>query len=52
MNNKSGTTCAHIPCKCEVKPGQKYCSDACRDAGGSEVEIACQCNHAACPLTL
>jgi hypothetical protein len=23
----------------------------CRDAGSSDVEIACQCDHPACPLT-
>jgi hypothetical protein len=46
------TKCAHIPCTCEVAPGQKYCSEACKNAGSEEVEIACQCDHPACPLTL
>lgn len=51
MENQNKLRCAHIPCTCEVKPGEKYCGDACRDAGKEEVEIACQCNHRACPLT-
>lgn len=44
-------TCAHIPCTCEVGPGEKYCSDSCRDAGSEEVEIACECGHSTCSLT-
>jgi len=43
--------CAHIPCRCEVTNGDKYCGQACRDAGSEEVEIACDCSHPACPLT-
>ena len=42
--------CAHIPCLCAVPEGQEYCGDACRDAGGEEVEIACSCDHPPCPL--
>jgi hypothetical protein len=34
-----------------VPDGQEYCGDACRDAGSEYVEIACQCDHLACPLT-
>lgn len=44
--------CAHIPCTCEVAPEQKYCSEVCKNAGSEDVEIACQCDHPACPLTL
>jgi hypothetical protein len=44
--------CAHIPCLCTVKPGETYCSEECKDAGSGEVEIACQCDHEACPLTV
>src|SRR5580700_9426187 len=51
MDNQSKTKCAHIPCACEVPPSQEYCSEACRNAGSEDVEIACQCDHAACPLT-
>jgi hypothetical protein len=42
--------CAHIPCTCVVAPGQKYCSEACREAGSEEVEIACECGHEDCSL--
>lgn len=52
MANQKTTKCAHIPCLCDVPVGEEYCGDACRDAGGEDVEIACQCNHPACPLTL
>lgn len=43
--------CAHIPCLCNVADGEEYCGETCRDAGHEDVEISCQCNHAACPLT-
>jgi hypothetical protein len=52
MANQEKAKCAHIPCNCEVPLGQKYCGDACRGAGSEEVEVACQCDHAACPLTV
>jgi hypothetical protein len=52
MSKNKTTKCAHIPCSCDVEPGQEYCGDACRDAGSEDVEIACQCSHDACPLTL
>jgi hypothetical protein len=52
MANQEKTTCAHIPCMCEVASGEKYCSEACRNAGSKDVEIACQCDHPTCPLTL
>jgi hypothetical protein len=43
--------CAHIPCRCVVPPGEKYCGESCEDAGSSDVEIACECGHASCPLS-
>jgi hypothetical protein len=52
MTVEEKAECAHIPCTCEVAPGQKYCSEVCKNAGSEEVEIACQCDHPACPLTL
>jgi hypothetical protein len=52
MENRAKSKCAHIPCSCEVVPGQKYCSEPCQDAGSDEVEIACQCEHTACLVTL
>lgn len=44
--------CAHLPCRCLAQAGDEYCSQACQDAGSSEVEIACQCDHGICPLTV
>jgi hypothetical protein len=52
MVNQEKTKCAHMPCLCDVARGQEYCSEACRDAGSEDVEIACQCGHASCPLTV
>jgi hypothetical protein len=51
MANQKTKLCAHMPCLCVVPDGEEYCGDACRDAGSEDVEIACQCNHPACPLT-
>jgi hypothetical protein len=42
MVNQEKAKCARIPCLCDVALGQEYCSEACRDAGSEEVEIACQ----------
>jgi hypothetical protein len=50
MTEKIDEKCAHIPCLCHVTDGQEYCSEACRDAGSDNVEIARQCDHAQCPL--
>jgi hypothetical protein len=52
MANKNGKKCAHIPCLCDVPDGEEYCGIFCRDAGSEDVEIACQCDHPACPLTI
>ncbi len=49
--NGKQNKCAHLPCKCEVAPGHEFCGEACREAGNEDVEIACQCGHAPCPLT-
>jgi hypothetical protein len=51
MGNQKTKKCAHIPCLCDVRNGEQYCGEACRDAGSEDVEIACQCDHPACPLT-
>jgi hypothetical protein len=51
MVNQKIKKCAHMPCLCDVSDGQEYCGEACRDAGSEDVEIACQCDHPACPLT-
>ncbi len=52
MTTTAETKCAHLPCKCAPAPGDKYCGQVCKEAGSSEVEIACQCDHGACPLTV
>ena len=52
MENQEKTKCAHIPCLCDAAPGQEYRGEACREAGSEEVEIACQCDHTGCPLTV
>jgi hypothetical protein len=52
MTTNEQSKCAHLPCKCKVQPGNKYCGHACKEAGSEEVEIACQCDHGACPLTV
>jgi hypothetical protein len=51
MANQRTRKCAHIPCLCDVQNGQEYCGESCRDAGSEDVEIACQCDHPACPIT-
>jgi hypothetical protein len=38
--------CAHVPCTCQAS--EKYCSQACEDAGSDETEIACLCGHPGC----
>lgn len=52
MNTNEQSKCAHLPCRCAALAGDKYCGAACKDAGANEVEIACQCDHATCPLTV
>jgi hypothetical protein len=51
MANQKSKKCAHIPCLCDVRNGEEYCGEACRDARSEHVDIACQCDHPACPLT-
>ena len=47
------TKSAHTYLACAMyHRGKEYCGDSCRDAGSDDVEIACQCDHAACPLTI
>jgi hypothetical protein len=50
MAKQNKGKCAHIPCLCDVADGEEYCGQICRDAGSEDVEIACQCDHLACPL--
>ena len=52
MTTLEKTKCGHLPSQCPVQSGEKYCGQACKDAGSKEVEIACQCDHGPCPLTV
>ena len=52
MANRATKKCAHIPCLCDVTNGEEYCGDLCHYADSDELEIACQCDHLACPLTI
>jgi hypothetical protein len=52
MMTTAPTKCAHLPCKCTTPSGEKYCGQVCKEAGSNEVEIACQCDHGPCPLTV
>ena len=51
MANQKTKMCAHIPCLCVVPDEEEYCGEGCRDAGSEDLEIACQCDHPACPFT-
>jgi hypothetical protein len=42
MTTNQKNQCAHRPCRCLVQSGDKYCGQACKEAGSNEVEIACQ----------
>jgi hypothetical protein len=46
MTQEDGEKCAHVPCTCTAN--DKYCSQACKDAGSEETEIACQSGHSDC----
>lgn len=49
--NQETNMCAHIACFCSAPIGEEYCSDSCREAGSDGVEVACECDHPACPVT-
>lgn len=52
MTTNERNKCAHVPCQCLAQVGGKYCGQSCKEAGSEEVEIACQCDHGTCPLTV
>jgi len=52
MTTSEKRKCAHLPCRCLVQSSDKYCGEVCKEAGSKEVEIACQCDHEPCPLTV
>jgi hypothetical protein len=39
--------CAHPSCTCIPPKGEKYCSQACKDAKDMS-ELKCGCHHPAC----
>ena len=43
--------CARIACFCAVPVGEEFCSELCRQAGSDGMEVACECDHPACPIT-
>jgi hypothetical protein len=47
MNDRK--KCAHPSCECRAEEGSKYCSQYCKDAGGT-MELSCNCGHAGCAL--
>jgi len=52
MMTNEQAKCAHLPYRCLAQPGNKYCGQERQEAGSEDVEIACQCDHEACPLTV
>jgi len=52
MTSVEQKKCAHLPCRCVTQNGEKYCGQVCKEAGSKEVEIACQCDHESCRLTV
>jgi hypothetical protein len=47
--NRPTRMCANVTCLCTATDGDGYCGDVCRTRGRDNVEIACQCDHLACP---
>ncbi len=45
--HQANRKCAHEGCQCNVRPGDKYCSDYCARAG-TMTELHCNCQHAEC----
>jgi hypothetical protein len=51
MSTASKGRCAHPACRCEVREGEAYCSEHCRERVESPLadqDDQCQCKHAAC----
>lgn len=40
--------CAHPACGCKVEQPGDYCSDACRQQGGTRSGNKCECGHSDC----
>lgn len=48
------TKCAHDGCKCQVPPGQMYCSAHCAQAAGDKTrgDEHCGCGHQDCKSSM
>jgi hypothetical protein len=46
MKQTEQKKCAHVLCSCNAS--DTYCSQACKDAGSRETDIACSCGHQGC----
>jgi hypothetical protein len=46
MKQAGPKKCAHVLCSCNAS--DTYCSQACKDAGSRETDIACPCGHRGC----
>jgi predicted nucleic acid-binding Zn ribbon protein len=41
--------CQHETCACEAPQGERWCSEACREAASrARRDEACECGHADC----
>jgi len=53
MADEDDGRCEHEGCGCAVTGDNDYCSDHCRDAADQDmVEIACDCGHDGCAMSL
>ena len=39
MANQQTKKCAHLPCLCDVRDGEEYCGETCRDAGSEDSRV-------------
>jgi hypothetical protein len=46
MKQTNPKKCAHVLCSCNSS--ETYCSQACKDAGSRETDVACPCGHQGC----
>jgi hypothetical protein len=49
MARETAKKCAHPACTCTVGKDTNYCSQYCKDAGGT-MEISCNCGHQGCAI--
>ena len=46
MTQTGQKKCTHVLCSCNAS--DTYCSQACKDAGSRETDVACPCGHQGC----